>query len=1088
MDRLFRSLLRRGLMASLLCASVCLAACAKGGATQNELQFSSNKIAKQTILIYMVGSDLETENGAASMDLEEIRTAGADTTVANIVVLTGGSLKWQSDISANANTTYRLDGERWDAVDRADAENMGDAQTLSAFLTESCEKYPAESYALILWDHGGGPIEGYGFDELYAYDHLTLPEMRQALQNSPFGLEKEKLSWVGFDACLMSSIELACTFADFADYMIASQEAVPNQGLNYSFILQAGAGLMNGEKASRSIIDAYADYYEGLNAQLTNSKKTITLSCLDLSATDAVEAAINRLSLQLDETMDNGGYSTIAKERSEARTFGRFTLGHNSDLIDLKMLAEQAPQKAEELSDALIQSLDQLVVYQRTNQEETCGVSIFFPYDNDDYLKMDTDRQFGWQDIYQELGFAPEYAAFLYQFSQTQTAAPLAEWTGNATPQIEWDDQSGQYYLQLTQEQVQNYDRAAFYILHHISGEEYILRFMSRDLTLDEQGRLYANYNNQAIYAINNVTGQSTMPLVYETERDGQTVRYQMPIFLSRVINAESFQYDYQFGELQVELNLNTGEATVVGAIPDKEDLEQKPRGKQEIRLEDWSTARFLSYGTYMTRGGDNRLLPFGDWESSGTSYFGDIPVKDGFTIQMLPLTGEQDELYCIITMQDTQGNQYTSALMPVTSGATESVVPETDARILPTASAAFSFGAEDTQKIMENDDLELRLIGLRHVEYSDEIQIILQARNKSSRDMTISVGIPSIDGWEMEGVSSFPSYLDPGETDTVTFGMQITHSELYSNLQDCGITLVKEILATLQYEVDGFGSTQIPLEIHTKFDPKPYYDNSYRLEQVAFPLASQTLCQGNGAAVRLVNAYMGDSSQNLYLEFELETGKTGVDEIWIDHFSFNGIMYDGLLYSPYHAESIGGNKRLRFTMPFSVLDLAYMGVTTIQDVGFSISLSGNAGKWESMTWHRLTPTGTASDETVQQRNKRLEGARVVWDRNGVRISQLAGYAAGTYSRTFFVENCTPFLISVESRDTKVNGLASNGIDFYAGAIAPGKSAFVSVTLQADQLEKEGVTDMTSSSFHLLVVKTIENGLLFVTNRIEVIF
>ncbi len=1087
MNRLTRLLRKRGAIISLLGVLVLLAGFGKGDGSQSEQPISSGAVARQTILIYMVGSDLETQNGAASMDMEEIRTAGVDTTEANIIVLTGGSIKWQSDVSASANTTYHLNGERWEAIDRTEAVNMGDAQTLSGFLREGCERFPAESYALILWDHGGGPIEGYGFDELHAFDHLTLPEMRQALQNSPFGLEKIKLKWVALDACLMASIELASVFDDFADYLVASQEAVPNQGLNYAFLSEAGNRLCDGETASRHIADTYSEYYNAQNAQLANGKKTITMSCLDLSATNAVEQAVDRISIRLEETVNEGGYSAIAKERSEARSFGRFTLGQDSDLIDLGVLAERAPQNAKLESDELLEALSRLVIYQRSNQAGTSGVSIFFPFENPDYLSMDTDRQFGWQDIYEDLGFAPQYAAFLYRFSQAQTAKPLADWTGSAAPQVEWDSETSRYYLQLTQEQVQNYDRAAFYILHQIRGEEYILRFMSQDLTLDEQGRLYANYNNQAIYAINKVTGQATMPLVYETERDDHTVRYRMPIFLSRVINAETFQYEYQFGELQAELNRDTNEVSIVGAIPNEEGLTQKPRGKQEIRLEDWSATRFLSYGTYITRGSDNRLLPFGDWEASGTSYFGDVPVKDGFSIQMLPLTEDKADLYCIITMQDTQGNQYTSTLMPVTNEKPE--VAESDTYVRPTVSVAFPFGAERTQKIMGNDDLCLEIIGLRHAEYTDEIEIILQAQNKSSREMTISVGTPSIDGWEMYGLSSFPGYLDPGETKTVVAGVQIAHSELYSSMQDCGIKSVKKIQATVQYELDGYGSTQIPLEILTEFDPTPDYTYAYRLEQVAFPLETQTLCQKNGIILRLTDAYVTNSTPNLYLTFELETNQSSLDSIQLDHFSFNGIMFDGILYNPYKAESIGSNKRLRFTMSFSMRDLAYLGVTTIQEIGFSIALRGDGEQWEMLSWQLLTPnSGSPTGEAVQSQDKRLDGTRVVWDTNGVRISQLAGYAAGTYSRIFFIENSTPFLVSVESRDMKINGATNNGMNFYAGAISPGKCAFVTGVPQTDQLERENITEITSSSFQLLVVKTTENALLFVTDTIKVTY
>lgn len=1089
MNRLTGLLRKHGAIISLLGVLILLAGCGKGDGPQSEQLIPSGAVASRTVLVYMVGSDLETQNGAASMDLEEIRTAGVDTASTNVVVLTGGSLKWQSDISASANTTYRLNGERWEAIDRAEAANMGDAQTLSGFLSANFERFPAESYALILWDHGGGPIEGYGFDELYAFDHLTLPEMRQALQNSPFGQEKVKLKWVAMDACLMASIELASVFDDFADYLVASQEAVPNQGLNYAFLSDAGNELCDTEMAARRIADTYADYYEAQNAQLTNGKKTITMSCLDLSATDAVEQAVDRISVRLEETVKDGGYSVIAKGRSEARSFGRFTLGQDSDLIDLGVLAEQASQSAKAESEELLTALSRLVVYQRSNQEGTSGISIFFPYENQDYLSMDTDRQFGWQDIYEDLGFAPQYAAFLYRFSQTQTADPLADWAGSAAPQVEWDDADGKYYLQLTQEQVQNYDRAAFYILEHTRGEEYMLRFMSRDLTLDAQGRLYANYNNQAIYVINAATGELTTPLVFESERDDHTIRYQMPIFLSRVVDAESFQFEYQSGDLLAELNRETNEVTIIGAIPDEEDAAEKPRGKQEIRLEDWNTVRFSSYGAYMTRGDDNRLRPFGEWETSGSSYFMDFPVQDGFSIQMLPLSGQEGALYCIFTMLDTQGNRYSSALMPVTQTAPKEENPSEAVKELPIVTVSFPYAAEATRTILENDDLSLEMIGLRGAAYADEIEITMQARNKSSREIILSEKTTSVEGWNMKGSANLPVYLDPGETGTISWQICITHSELFSNLQDCGVDLVNEILTTVQYEVDGFGSTQVPVRIQTSFDPKPYYSTAYRLDQTSFPLDPQTLYHDNGVSVRLMDAYTTSSSSNLYLTFELDAEQSEVDSIEVGYVSFNGVMFDSVLYSAFQAESIHKNERLRFTMAFQLSDLALQGITTIQDIGFSLALRGNGGQWDTQTWHRLTPSsGGEADAAQTQIDSRLEGARVVWDRNGVCISQLRGLTAGTYTRDFYIENNTPFLISLSGRDMTVNGTENSDMFFYIDAIAPGKSAFVTLALTLSQVEEGSISEIERAGFRLLVTKPAENALLFVTDTIEVTF
>lgn len=63
---------------------------------------------------------------------------------------------------------------------------MGNPNTLVDFINYAYKNYKAEKYSLILWDHGGGPIYGYGYDEYNKLDSLTLIELKDALEHSPF--------------------------------------------------------------------------------------------------------------------------------------------------------------------------------------------------------------------------------------------------------------------------------------------------------------------------------------------------------------------------------------------------------------------------------------------------------------------------------------------------------------------------------------------------------------------------------------------------------------------------------------------------------------------------------------------------------------------------------------------------------------------------------------------------------------------------------------------------------------------------------------------------------------------------------------
>ena len=133
---------------------------------------------------------------------------------------------------------------------------MGDPQTLTDFVRDSLRRYPAEEYALILWDHGTGPLEGVCLDEMNEPDRISLDGLAQALDEARL---PQKLSWIGFDACLMSTLEMANAVAPYADYMIASEETEPATGWNYAFLkgIESDSGSV---ETARRIIDLYAQY------------------------------------------------------------------------------------------------------------------------------------------------------------------------------------------------------------------------------------------------------------------------------------------------------------------------------------------------------------------------------------------------------------------------------------------------------------------------------------------------------------------------------------------------------------------------------------------------------------------------------------------------------------------------------------------------------------------------------------------------------------------------------------------------------------------------------------------------------------
>lgn len=149
---------------------------------------------------YLCGSDLETNYGCATTDLNELLEVQLPENV-TVVIETGGAAEWQNDqVDASKLQRWVYTSDGLELVDEQDTADMGDAQTLQDFLEFASENYPADKTAVTFWNHGGGSVSGAAFDELHDYDSLDLTELYQAF-NAVWPADKENpsLELVGFD-------------------------------------------------------------------------------------------------------------------------------------------------------------------------------------------------------------------------------------------------------------------------------------------------------------------------------------------------------------------------------------------------------------------------------------------------------------------------------------------------------------------------------------------------------------------------------------------------------------------------------------------------------------------------------------------------------------------------------------------------------------------------------------------------------------------------------------------------------------------------------------------------------------------------
>ena len=362
-----------------------------------------------TIMIYMNGSDLESEHGAATIDLIEMLDSGLKSEFANIIIFTGGAKSWQNDLVPEYDCVLWeiADGEIHSLVNIG-LRNMGNAGTLSSFIDFGMLNFPADKYGLILWDHGGGSISGYGHDENFGNDSMTLLELNFALKQSMAA--DIKLEFLGFDTCLLGTVEMSVIAADYARYLIGSEDLIPGDGWDYHFLSVLNKNPhMDGAQLGKAITDYFMDFYG------PHYFGELNMSVIDLAYAKHVMHTMGALmergaSSLADYSPD--AFKDLAKRRSNTKTFGVGSPRDNeSDMVDIGhmayMLYDLYPYEAQNVLDAL----DRAVIYNRNNSDiPLSGMSTFYLYGGKRIAQPSLRT-------YSSLEMDYEYTRFLHKFT-----------------------------------------------------------------------------------------------------------------------------------------------------------------------------------------------------------------------------------------------------------------------------------------------------------------------------------------------------------------------------------------------------------------------------------------------------------------------------------------------------------------------------------------------------------------------------------------------------------------------------------------------------------------------------------------------
>lgn len=634
--------MKKKLLASFLTMVMCLSLAACGGeeasgdvseitpSPEADIQSSDTDTASApvesadgswAVYWYLCGSDLESNGGFATTDLQEMMEVQLPENV-NVVIQTGGASAWQNEYMDPAKLQrWLFNSEGLQLLEEQDTANMGDAQTLYEFLDFANSNYPADKVAVTFWNHGGGSVDGAAFDEIYGMDSLDLTEMYQAFDAVwPADKENPALELVGFDTCLMATVDVAAVFQNFSRYLVASEELEPGNGWYYTGWLGelAKKPSMEGEELGIVICDAY---YEGCEAVGTQDQTT--LSVTDLTRLTPLLEAYESYGQEalVAASQDSGFFAELGRAAAQSENYGGNTREQGyTNMVDMGHLARQTAwmlPSAQSVSDALAEC----VVYQvgGVYRAEATGLSCYYPYSGD------IDNFNGYIDMGEGMAFKHLYAYGLTGETAEGGDEYLAELDVQELPQIvtladmDWDgapldlNEEGNAILTLGSDAdavLAGIGFSLFYVDE--DNDQMLLLGTDNDMTVDwENGVFYDNFRG--------VWGAIDGHLVYmELSFEGDDYNlYSVPILL----NGEAYN-------LQVAYDFTGAEWCILGA---SQGLDESGMASKELRLLEEGDVITTIWKIASYSGDDDfEMYTAEELTVTADTVFGEAPLFDG--------------------------------------------------------------------------------------------------------------------------------------------------------------------------------------------------------------------------------------------------------------------------------------------------------------------------------------------------------------------------------------------------------------------------------------------------------------------------
>lgn len=271
--------------------------------------------------------------------------------------------------------------------------DMADPDTVRMFIERLLEEPPTKRRAVVFWDHGSSFSFGSDDSARNPSNSMSVAEIAAQFRDDPRDETSAyaRFDLVGFDACLMSSLEALAEFYPVAPLYVGSAELEPGDGWNYRGIFEFMGRTpdLTPRDLATTIVNSYADYYADEPGRASGLQ--VTQAAWSTDSTE-VSRAIDELAKVYEQESGSktGNYKMVAdlySAQAESTFYARSPEkpSESTSWMDVgEFLANHGKTGGADVARAaegLRSSLEKLRIAHRTDgrAEDVMGLSIYFP-------------------------------------------------------------------------------------------------------------------------------------------------------------------------------------------------------------------------------------------------------------------------------------------------------------------------------------------------------------------------------------------------------------------------------------------------------------------------------------------------------------------------------------------------------------------------------------------------------------------------------------------------------------------------------------------------------------------------------------